>query len=197
MESASRRCGFTKVVGAYYVLNGVSMVTIWSILLATDEVPELHTQFVYLMFHLSAESLTALFSIITGFWLIAGRELAKILYYFTTGLFVSAGILALGRYVFESDIFNWAMVFMLSGLNLIAATFLAVSFHVGFSTMENRYDKFAFLTNGGLCYSLINLAGFMADKGTGYAYGYMGFTLLMATAVVCLTAVKTSRILKA
>jgi hypothetical protein len=194
MESAhGQHRIFVSVVGAFYVLNGVSMLVIWPILLVADQVPELHTQFVYLMFHLTAESLTALLSIVTGLWLIAGREWARIIYYVTTGLSVSAGFLALGRYLLESDIFDWGIVLMLSILSLTTLALLVISFCIGLSSIRDRYDKFVFLVNGGLLYSLVNLAGFMADKGTGYAYGYASFTLFMAAAVACLTGVRIGR----
>jgi hypothetical protein len=192
-QTDKRHRRFAKVVGVFYPLNGVSMFVVWPILLLTDQVPELHTQLVYLMFHLTAEFLTALLCVFTGLSLAVGREWAKGLYYFSTGLSLSAGCLALGRYLLESDIFEWGIVLMLMSLSLITLVFLVVSFCIRFASIQEDYDRLVFLVNGGLVYTLINLAGFMADKGTGYAYGYMGFTMLLAAAVGCLTAVRTAK----
>ena len=63
-----------RLAGLFYILNGFSMLIVWPVLISTGGVPELKTQFIYMVFHLAAEVTTATVGIITGVGMLLRRD---------------------------------------------------------------------------------------------------------------------------
>jgi hypothetical protein len=167
------------LAGVFYVLNGLSMLIVWPILIATGGVPELKTQFIYVVFHLVAEFATAILGIITGMGLLLKREWSKPLYFLATGFFLIAGYLACAYYLFTPGTRSMGMASMLFGINLIIILLLIPNFRRFYPLPKATANKTILLFDGALLYVLTNVAGMLFDKGTGYAVGYGGAALLL------------------
>ena len=165
------------LAGLFYVLNGLSMLIIWPVLIGTGQVHELSTQFIYMVFHLIAEFSTAVLGITTGVGLLLKREWAKPLYFLSTGFFLIAGYLASAFYLTTPDNRSIGMASLLFGINLI----IVMLFIPNFRRLNPKAtaNKTIVLFDGALSYVLINVAGMLFDKGTGYAVSYAGAALLM------------------
>ena len=81
-----------------------------------------------MIFHLVSEFLTAVFSIITGIGLFFNKNLAKGIYFLTSGLFVAAGYLAAIFYLFTPESKSLGMFTMLVCINLFAVILLVYNF---------------------------------------------------------------------
>lgn len=163
--------------GLFYVLNGLSMLIIWPVLIATGLVPELSTKFLYMVFHLTAELATAVLGITTGVGLLSKREWVKPLYFLSTGSFLIAGYMACAFYLTSPDNRSMAMASLLFGINLITIALLIPNFIHLYPTATA--NKAIVLFDGALSYVLINVAGLLFDRGTGYTVSYAGAALLM------------------
>ena len=75
------------VLGLYGVVVGVSMIALWTFLLATGQIPELREARLQIASHLVAEFLTAVALLAAGLGTIAGRRWAG------RGLLVALGML--------------------------------------------------------------------------------------------------------
>jgi hypothetical protein len=64
----------TKFTGIFYLLNGISMLVVWTVLILTNQVPELNSQLPYMLFHLTAEFITAVIAVLTGFGLLKNYD---------------------------------------------------------------------------------------------------------------------------
>jgi hypothetical protein len=168
-----------KLAGLFYVLNGLSMLVVWPVLITTGAVPELKTQFIYVVFHLAAEFTTAILGIITGMGLLLKRQWSKPLYFLSSGFFLIAGYLACAYYLFTPGTQSIGMASMLFGINLIIILLLIPNFKHFYSLTQTAAHKTILLFEGALLYVLTNVAGMLFDKGTGYTMGYGGAVLLL------------------
>lgn len=168
-----------KLAGMFYILNGTSMLAVWPILISLGEVPELKTQLTYMVFHLAAEFSTAILGIITGGGLLLRREWSKPLYFLSSGFFLIAGYLACAYYLFTPHTRSMGMASMLFGINLVIVLLLVPNFKRFYPAPQTAAHKAVLLFEGALLYVLINVAGMLFDKGTGYTTGYGGAVLLM------------------
>lgn len=173
-----------KLAGLFYILNGFSMLVVWPVLIFTGGVPELKTQFIYMVFHLAAEITTAALGIITGVGLLLKRKWSKPVYFMSSGFFLVAGYLACAYYLFAPGTRSIGMASMLFGINLIIILLLIQNVRHFYLLPENLTCKIVLLFEGALLYVLTNVAGMLFDKGTGYSvcYGWtvillMGYTL--------------------
>ena len=167
------------LAGVFYVLNGLSMLMVWPILIATGGVPELKTQFIYMVFHLVAEFTTAILGIVTGVGLLRKGERSKPLYFLSTGFFLIAGYLACAYYLFTPGTRSMGMACMLFGINLIVILLLIPNFRGFYPLPKATTSKITLLFDGALMYVLINVAGMLFGEGTGYSAGYGGTALLL------------------
>jgi hypothetical protein len=167
-----------RLAGLFYILNGTSMLAVWPILISSGQVPELKTQLMYMIFHLTAEFSTAILGIVTGVGLLMKRKWSGPLYLLSSGAFLIAGYLACTYYLFIPGTQSVGMASMLFGINLVIAVLLVLNFNKFYPTQAAAH-KTILLFEGALLYVLTNAAGMLFDKGTGYAMGYGGAILLM------------------
>jgi hypothetical protein len=167
------------LAGLFYILNGLSMLLVWPILISTGGVPELKTQFIYVVFHLAAEFTTAVLGVITGLGLLLKTQWSKPLYFLSTGFFLIAGYLACTYYLFTPGTRSMGMASMLFGINLIIILLLIPNFRRFYPLPKATANKAILLFDGALLYVLTNVAGMLFNQGTGYTVGYGGAALLL------------------
>jgi hypothetical protein len=166
-------------IGILYLLNGLSMLIVWPMLIATGQVTELKTNLTYMCFHLSAEFMTAAICVITGLGLLLGKAWAKKLYFVSSGFFISAGYLAICFYLFSKQPTAATMLTILFTINIFSLIiFLLVVFKKMLLDISRKKMVFLFF-NGLTIYTLINTAGFLAAMKSGYTYGYMSMIFLI------------------
>lgn len=173
-----------KITGIFYLLNGISMLIIWPVLILTNQVKELNSQFLYMLFHLSSEFITAVLSIVSGIGLLKNRDWSKRIYFLSTGLSFAAGILAIIYYLFIPESKDIAMVGMLFGINFVLIFLLIKNFKMFYDSEQYFTSKFELLFNGAKIYVLINVAGMLLDKVNGYTIGYGSFVIVLVVYVI-------------
>ena len=172
-----------KAIGILYSLNGLSMLIVWPMLILTNQAPEIKTNFSYMCFHLTSEFLTGILCLITGIGLLINREWANKNYFLASGFFIGAGYLAIGYYIFSDLSSSLAMLIMLCVINIIGLFLFIIVIAKGLLVDLSNYIKLSLFFNGITVYTLINIAGFLSERNSGYTYGYMSmiFILLIYT----------------
>jgi hypothetical protein len=96
---------------------GFSMVILWTMLLITNQVPELiHSPFTTIT-HISAETLTGIFLIIAGYGLIKRYYWANNFFLVASGMLLYATIQAVGYYIDHLSYFFVGMFILLILIN--------------------------------------------------------------------------------
>jgi hypothetical protein len=83
----------------FCIFIGFSMVALWTMLLLTDQVPELISSPFTTITHITAETLTGISLIIAGFSLLRGSKNAKKIFLFASGMLIYASVQAIGYYI--------------------------------------------------------------------------------------------------
>lgn len=100
------------------------MIGIWTALLGTEQVPEINTEPIYLLYHLTAEFLTAITLLIGGFGLFANRKWGLEIYLVSMGMLLYAVLNAGGYYAQKSE---WIMVGMFTLFTILTTLFICLS----------------------------------------------------------------------
>lgn len=166
-------------IGILYTFNGLSMLILWPLLIINHQAPEIQTNIVYMCFHLVSEFITAVFSLIAGIGLISKKNWADKLYYSATGLFIGAGYLAIGYYIFSDLVTALPVLLMLIGLNTMGIVFYFIDLQRNIVSTQLKKIKVFDFFNGISIYTLINVAGFLAEMKSGYTYGYVSMVLIL------------------
>jgi hypothetical protein len=174
-----------KVTGIFYFLNGLSMLIVWPVLIMTNQVKELNNQFIYMLFHLSSEFITAVLSIVCGIGLLKNRDWSIRIYFFSSGLSFSAGILAIIYYLFIPTTKELSMVGMLIVINFVLIFLLIKNFKLLYNGQQYFTSKLELLFNGAKVYVLINASGMLLDKVNGYTIGYASFIIILISYEIC------------
>jgi hypothetical protein len=176
---------YTKIAATLYILGGLSQLILWPILITSGQVPDLYTEFTYYMFHFTSEGVAAALAITTGIGLWLNQKWAKKVYFFTTGLIVTAGYIAAIFYLItpsaDSNLLMFAILAISTSVNVLL---LFQLFKTYFPGKEYRYIKLTLLFNGALTYALINVTGFMAQiiNGNSYKAEYVGIIIFLIVA---------------
>lgn len=88
---------------------GALMLAQWGFFLVTDQVPELETEPLRILFHLAAEGLTAIALIVAGLALRSGRRGAINLALVANGMLIYTTIVSPGYFAQQGE---WALVAM-------------------------------------------------------------------------------------
>jgi hypothetical protein len=115
-----------KIAAIYSIFIGVAMIGMWSALLGTDQVPEIHTEPIKISFHLIVEFLTAFALLIGGFGLFTNRKWGFHAYLLSMGMLLYAIILSIGYYGQKEDL---AMIGMFTTLTFLTVIFIGLSFY--------------------------------------------------------------------
>lgn len=98
-----------KGFGIGYLIIGTGIIGLWTMLLLTDQVPELDTEPWAISFHLVIELTMALFSILTGIAIIKRLSFWRNVTLFTSGLLVYSVVNSSGYY---GDLGQFEMMIM-------------------------------------------------------------------------------------
>lgn len=111
-----------KIAGSYAIFMGIAMVSMWTVLIGTGEVPEIDTEPVRISFHLAGEFLTAVALMVGGTGLILGWRWGFNLYLVSMGMLSYTIVVSPGYYGQEGEYAFVAMfaVFMAITVVLIA-----------------------------------------------------------------------------
>jgi len=98
-----------KIAGIYSIVVGAAMIGMWSVFLATDSVPELHTEPIRTSFHIFIEYLTAVVLLVGGFGLLASRRWGPTAHLVSLGMLLYTVVLSPGYYAQKGDLTMVAM----------------------------------------------------------------------------------------
>ena len=110
----------SNLVGAYSVLIGLAMIGMWTVLLATNQVPELQAERRRATLHLAAEFLTAILLIISGAGLLLGSEWTRTLSPVSLGMLLYTVIVSAGYYANKDVLSMVTMFIVLTILTVVA-----------------------------------------------------------------------------
>jgi hypothetical protein len=111
-------------VAWYQLVVGVSIAGLWTVLLATGQVPEVEAGERGIWFHIGAEALTSLLLIIGGTLARKGRPAASQYSLIALGALLYTTVASAGYYADSSD---WVVVGMFSSLALLTVAAAASS----------------------------------------------------------------------
>lgn len=110
------------ISGIYAIIIGIGIIGLWSMLLLTNQVPELETEPIAIKFHITAEIIMGTLSLLSGIFLVFGIPWAHYLFILAMGLVIYAVINSAGYYGQKKQ---WIFVVMF-GIILICACSLVV-----------------------------------------------------------------------
>lgn len=169
-----------RAAGALCALSGAQMLVVWPILIGSGQVPELHTQTIYMLFHLLSEAATALLCVAVGLGLLLGARWAPRLYFICGSMSVTAVTLAIAFYAFAPAPNKTAtLVALLTSWALTLGTLVAV-YRLSGPASPERERTVPALLGGALFYVLLNAAGFAAERRDGYSITYACALLTLA-----------------
>ena len=108
-----------RVAGSYAVLVGVALVSMWAILIGTEQVPEIETEPIRISFHLAGEFLTAAALIAGGVGLILSRRWGFNLYLVSMGMLLYTIVVSPGYYGQEGEYAFVAMFLVLTAITVL------------------------------------------------------------------------------
>ncbi|MFX1470765.1 MAG: hypothetical protein ACFFB8_19170 [Promethearchaeota archaeon] len=110
------------ISGIYAIIVGIGIIGLWTMLLLTNQVPELKTEPVAIRFHITVEMTMGILSLLSGIFLLIGLSWAPYFFILAMGLVIYAVINSSGYY---SQRNQWSFVIMF-GIILITSVSLAI-----------------------------------------------------------------------
>lgn len=98
-----------KYIGIFFLITGLSIIGLWIMLFITNQIPELQTNKVEILFHITIELIMAIFSIYTGFTIIKKHTFYKQMTMFTSGMLIYSIINSSGYYL---NLINYPMLIL-------------------------------------------------------------------------------------
>ena len=115
-----------KLASIYSIIIGIAMICMWIIFIALNQVPEIKSAPIKIIYHLIAELLTAILLLIGGYGLLTKRIWGFHLYLISMGMLLYTVIVSAGYYANIGDIF---MVGMFSLFQLLTLLFIVLTFY--------------------------------------------------------------------
>ncbi|MFX1464468.1 MAG: hypothetical protein ACFFBF_15710 [Promethearchaeota archaeon] len=110
------------ISGIYAIVIGIGIIGLWTILLRTNQVPELKTEPVAIKLHITAEMIMGILSLLSGIFLLIGLSWAPYFFILAMGLIIYAVINSAGYYGQRKQ---WLFVIMF-GVILVASVSLTI-----------------------------------------------------------------------
>ena len=110
------------ISGIYAIVVGIGIIGLWTMLLLTNQVPELKTEPIAIKFHITAEIVMGILSLLSGIFLLIGLSWAPYFFILAMGSVIYAVINAAGYYGQRKQ---WAFAIMF-GIILIASVSLVI-----------------------------------------------------------------------
>lgn len=92
------------ISGIYAIVLGLGIIGLWIMLLATKQVPELKTEKIEIIFHITAESVMGILSLVSGILLLLNLNWAVYLFIMAMGLVTYAVINSVGYYAQKKEL---------------------------------------------------------------------------------------------
>ena len=92
------------ISGIYAIVLGLGIIGLWIMLLATKQVPELKTEKIEIIFHITAESVMGILSLVSGILLLLNLNWAVYLFIMAMGLVTYAVINSAGYYAQKKEL---------------------------------------------------------------------------------------------
>ena len=86
------------ISGIYAIFIGIGILGLWLMLYITKQIPELKTEPVAIAFHMTAESLMGILSLLSGIFLLSGFSWAPYFFILAMGLIIYAVVNSAGYY---------------------------------------------------------------------------------------------------
>jgi len=113
-----------KLSAIYAIIIGLIMMGMWSVFVFTNQIPELNTGSIEIIYHLIAEFLTAILLIVSGIGLVKRKNWSLHLLLVSLGMLFYTTIVSAGYYADTGDL---SMVIMFSILQLITLLFILMN----------------------------------------------------------------------
>ena len=104
------------ISGIYATILGIGILGLWFMLLFTRQVPELETEPIAISFHITAESLMGILSLLSGILMLVNLQWSLYLFILTMGLVIYAVINSAGYYGQRKE---WGFVIMFAIILII------------------------------------------------------------------------------
>ncbi len=110
------------ISGIYAIVIGLGIIGLWLMLYLTNQIPELKTEPVAIKFHVTAEMIMGVLSLLSGIFLLVGLSWAPYFFILAMGLIIYAVINSAGYYGQRKQ---WLFVIMF-GVILVASVTLVI-----------------------------------------------------------------------
>jgi len=117
----------------YAIFIGITIFGMWSVLAFTNQIPELKTGSVEIIYHLIAEFLTAILLIIAGIGLVKQKNWSFHLFFVSLGMLFYTTIVSAGYYVDAGELI---MLSMFSFLQILTFLFIILGI-----VKHDRFEK--------------------------------------------------------
>ena len=105
----------------YAIFIGITMLGMWSVFALTNQIPELKTGLIEIIYHLIAEFLTGIILIISGIGLFKQKKWSFHLFMVSLGMLFYTTIVSAGYYIDRSEL---SIVIMFSFLQILTFLFI-------------------------------------------------------------------------
>ncbi|MGA1873642.1 MAG: hypothetical protein ACMUHY_08205 [Thermoplasmatota archaeon] len=118
-----------RAASIYSLVIGISMLGLWIMLISTSSVEEFDTRPVEIVLHITAEAMTGVLLILSGFAMWKGFSLRHNMFFLSIGMLLYTSIVSPGYY---ADRGEWPIVaafavLILSGIALAGSMLLSIS----------------------------------------------------------------------
>ncbi len=159
----------------FSVFTGTLMIALWVVLLSTGQVSRIVEEPLSYLFHLVAETATAVALLLSGLLALRRSEQAHRLFFFAGGMLLLA---VSGMVVFY--VVHWSMPFVVLGVVIAALTTLFLR-----RNYSARRDV-VYLALGTILYLQINVLGNLLQMGDAITAAYVGLSALLTLPVTLL-----------
>jgi hypothetical protein len=117
-----RKIALLIISGIYAIVIGIGIIGLWTMLYLTKQIPELKTEPIAIAFHITAEMVMGILSLLSGIFLLIGLPWAAHFFILAMGLIIYAVINSAGYYAQKNQ---WPFVIMFA-IILIASICLVI-----------------------------------------------------------------------
>jgi hypothetical protein len=162
---SGRTVRYRKLAAGTNIVTGLSMIVMWILLIASNQVPDFREHLVSYGFHWVSELGTALALLISGFLVLRERPGSRRLYYLSTGLVLNASLGALVFYTVNYD------AGLLGIMSVVTCVIVVVSF-----LNRGGAEDLSNLSMGVVLYGAINVTGNLLDR---FDYSSMAYSVMV------------------
>ncbi len=114
----------TLISGIYAIILGIGILGLWAMLLLTKQIPELETEPVAIGFHITAETIMGVISLLSGIFLLINLTWAIYPFIVAMGLVIYSVINSAGYYGQKKE---WGFVIMFGTLLMFSITLVVLN----------------------------------------------------------------------